>query len=203
MCLNTRPSVWVNAEKACDLADRMKVTPTISVLKHLETHVADIILPPQDHSLKRQTPSPDFVFTEDDFPYLPGSKPPSKCQCIDDGTVSLGSPTLPPHFTSDYDLDYFVSVPIFLDHEPDADYIEQSLIWRQPKLTPTFFGLHKNIFYHSVPVGLYGLVASACPMGVQYNFIDKCSCLRCKRSELPKQPQWLLDSGASMHFTGQ
>ena len=117
--------------------------------------------------------------------------------------MSLGSPMPPPHFTSDYDSDYFVSVPIFLDHEPDADYIEQSLIWCQPKLTPAFFGLYKHIFYCSVPVSLYSLVASACPTGVQYNFIDKCSCSRCKRSELPKQPQWLLDSGASMHFTGQ
>jgi len=117
--------------------------------------------------------------------------------------MSLGSPTPPPHFALDYDPDYFASVTIFLDHEPDADYIEQSLIWRRPMLTPAYFGLHKNIFYRSVPVGLYGLIASACPAGVQYNFIDKCSCSRCKRSEPPQQPQWLLDSGASMHFTGQ
>jgi len=117
--------------------------------------------------------------------------------------ILLGSPMPPPHFTSDYDPDYFASVPIFLDHEPDADYIKQSLIWCRPKLMPTFFGLHKNNFYRSVPIGLYGLVASACPVGVQYNFIKNCLCLRCKQSELPKQPQWLLDSGASMHFTGQ
>jgi len=49
----TRPSVWVNAEKARDLADHMDITPTVSMLKHLETHVADIVHPPQDHSLKR------------------------------------------------------------------------------------------------------------------------------------------------------
>jgi len=49
----TRPSIWVNAKKACDLADHMEVTPTISMLKHLETHIADIILLPQNHSLKR------------------------------------------------------------------------------------------------------------------------------------------------------
>jgi len=147
-------------------------------------------------------PSPYFVFTEDDFPYLPGSKTPSKHQYIDDGTISLGSPTLPPDFARDNNLDYFASVPIFLDHEPNANYIEQSLIWRRPMLTPASFGSIKFFFYCSVPVGLYGLVASAHPMGVQYNFIDKCSCSRCKR-EQPQQPQWLLDSGASMHFTGQ
>jgi len=48
----TRPGVWVNAEKACSLADHMEVTPTVLMLKRLETHVADIIHPPQDHSLK-------------------------------------------------------------------------------------------------------------------------------------------------------
>jgi len=176
----TRPGVWVNAEKARDLADRMEITPTISTLKRLETHVTDVILPPQDYSLKWHTPSPDFVFTEDDFSYLAGRETPSKRQHIDDGTVLLGSPMPPLHFASDYDPDYFASVPIFLDHEPDADYIEQSLIWHQPMLTPTFFGSIKNIFARSVSVGLYGLVASARPAGVQYNFIDKCSCSRCK-----------------------
>jgi len=199
----TRPGVWVNAKKARDLADRMEITLTISTLKRLETHVADVILPPQDHSLKWRTPSLDFIFTEDNFPYLAGRDTPSKRLRIDDGTVSLGSPTPPPHFASDYDPDYFTSVPIFLNHEPDADYIKQSLIWRRPMLMPAYFGLYKNIFYRSVPVSLYGLVASARPAGVQYNFIDKCSCSRCKRSEPPQQPQWLLDSGASMHFTGQ
>jgi len=90
----TRPSVWVNAKKACDLADYMDITPIVSTLKHLETHVTDIVHPPQDHFLKWQTPSLDFVFTENDFPYLPGSETPSKHQHIDDGTISLGSPTL-------------------------------------------------------------------------------------------------------------
>ena len=99
------------------------------MLKHLETHVTDVILLPQDHSLKWRTPSPDFVFTEDDFPYLPGSETSSKCQCIDDGTMSLGSPTPPLTFARDFNPDYFVSVPIFINHEPTADYIEQSLIW--------------------------------------------------------------------------
>jgi len=148
-------------------------------------------------------PSPDFIFTEDDFPYLPGSETPSKRQRIDDGTVSLGSSMPPPTFARDFDPDYFVSVPIFINHEPTADYIEQSLIRRCNMTLPTYFSSIKNIFTCSVPVGLYGLVASAHLMGVQYNFIDKCSCSRCKQSELPKQPQWLLDSGASMHFTGQ
>jgi len=178
--METRPGIWVNAEKACDLADRIEVTPTISTLKRLETHIADVILPPQDHSLKWRTPSPDFIFTEDDFPYLLGSETPSKCQRIDDGTMSLGSPTPPLHFASDYDLDYFASVPIFLDHEPTADYIKQSLIWQCNMTLPTYFGSIKNVFTCSVPVGLYGLVASAHSMGVQYNFIDKCSCSRCK-----------------------
>jgi len=134
-------------------------------------------------------PSLDFIFTEDDFPYLPGSGTPSKCQCIDDGTVSLDSPMPPPTFARDFDSDYFASVPIFVNHEPTADYIEQSLIWRCNVTLPTFFGSIKNCFTCSVPVGLYGLVASACPMGVQYNFIDKCSCSRCKQSEPPQQPQ--------------
>jgi len=198
----TRPSVWINAEKARDLANRMDITLTVSMLKHLETHVTDIVHPPQDHSLKWRTPSLDFIFTKDDFPYLTGSKTPLKRQRIDNGTISLGSPTPPLDFARDYDPDYFTSVPIFLDHEPNANYIEQSLIWHRPVLTPASFGSIKNIFYRSVPVGLYGLVASAHPTGVQYNFIDKCSCLRCKR-EQPQQPQWLLDSGASMHFIGQ
>jgi len=201
--METRPGIWINAEKARNLADCMDVMPTISTLKHLETHIADVALPPQDHSLKWQTPSSDFVFTEDNFSYLPGSGTPSKCQHMDNGTISLGSPTLPPDFTGDFDTEYFVSVPNFFDHEPNANYIEQSLV-RQHNLTlPAYFGLNKNVFYCSVPVGLYGLVASACPVGVQNNFIDKCSYLRCKRSEPPEQPQWLLDSGASMHFTGQ
>ena len=106
----------------------MEVTLTISTLKHLETHDADIILPPQDHSLKQRMPSPEFVFTEDDFPYLPGSETLSKCQHIDDGTMLLASLMPPPIFTSDFDLDYFTSVPILVNHEPAADHIEQSLI---------------------------------------------------------------------------
>jgi len=125
----TRPGVWVNAEKACDLADHMDITPTVSTLKRLETHVTDIVHPPQDHSLKWQTPSPDFVFTKDNFPYLPGSETPSKRQRINDGTILLGSPMPPLDFARDYDPDYFASVPIFLDQEPNANYIEQSLIW--------------------------------------------------------------------------
>jgi len=96
--METRPGIWVNAEKARDLADHMKVTPTISMLKRLETHIAEVILPPQDYSLKWRTPSPDFIFTEDDFPYLPGSETLSKHQHIDDGAMLLGSPTLPPTF---------------------------------------------------------------------------------------------------------
>jgi len=126
--METRPSVWVNAEKARDLANRMDITLTVSTLKRLETHVADIVHPPQDHSLKWRTPSPDFVFTEDDFPYLPGSKTPSKRQRIDDGTILLGSSTPPLDFARDYNPDYFMSVSIFLYHEPTTDYIEQSLI---------------------------------------------------------------------------
>jgi len=163
--METRPSVWVNAEKACNLADCMEITLTISMLKHFETHITNIILLPQDHFLKRRTPSPDFVFTEDDFPYLPGSETPSKRQCIEDRTVSLGSPTPPPHFALDYDPDYFASVSIFLDHEPAADYIKQSLIWQCNMTLPTYFGSIKNIFTCSVPVGLHGLVASACLQG--------------------------------------
>ena len=127
--METRPSVWVNAKKAHDLADRMDVMPMISTLKHLETHVADDVLLSQDHSLKWRTPSPDFVFTENDFPYLPGSGTPSKCQCMDNGTILLGSPTPPLNFTGDFDTEYFMSVSNFLDHEPDANYIEQSLVW--------------------------------------------------------------------------
>jgi len=107
----------------------MNITPTVSMLKRLETHVANIVHPPQDHSLKQRTPSLDFVFTEDDFPYLLGSETLSKRQNINDETISLGSPTPPPDFARDYDPDYFASVPIFLYHEPTADYIEQSLIW--------------------------------------------------------------------------
>jgi len=185
----TRSGIWVNAEKARDLADRMDATPMISTLKRLETHITDVVHPPQDTSLKRRTPSPEFVFTEDDFPYLPGSGTPSKCQRVDDGTISLGSPSPPPDFARDFDTDYFASVLNFLDHEPNANYIEQSLVWRRTMTSPAYFGLNKNIFYRSVPVSLYGLVASACPTGVQYNFIDKCSCSRCKRSEPPEQPQ--------------
>ena len=176
----TRPGIWVNAKKAHNLADHMEVTPTILMLKHLETHVADIILLPQDHSLKWRMHSPDFVFTEDDFPYLLGSKTPSKRQRIDNGTMSLGSPTLPPTFARDFNPDYFTSVPIFINHEPTADYIKQSLIQRCNVTSPIYFGSIKNIFICSVPVALYSLVASACPIGVQYNFIDKCSCSRCK-----------------------
>jgi len=92
----TRPGVWVNAEKAHDLANCMDITPTVSTLKRLETHVADNVHPPQDHSLKWRTPSPDFVFTEDDFPYLPGSETLSKRQRINDGIISLGVSYLRP-----------------------------------------------------------------------------------------------------------
>jgi len=147
--METRPGIWVNAKKAHDLADHMEVTPTISTLKLLETHVADVILPPQDHFLKKRTPSPDFVFTEDDFPYLPGSGTPSKHQCVDDGTILLGSPMPPPTFASDYDPDYFASVPIFINHEPAADYIEQSFIWRCNLTSPLFLALLK-IFLHAL-----------------------------------------------------
>ena len=108
---------------------------------------------------------------------------------MDNGTISLGSLMPPPDFTGDFDIEYFVSVPNFLDHEPDANYIEQSLVQQHNLMLSAYFGLNKNVFYCSVPVGLYGLVASACPVGVQYNFIDKCSCSRCKQSEPPEQPQ--------------
>jgi len=187
--METRPGIWVNAEKACNLANHIEVTLMILMLKHLERHVTNVILPPQDHSLKWQMLSPDFVFTEDDFPYLPESETPSKHQYIDDGTISLGSPTPPLTFTRDFDPDYFMSVPIFINHEPTADYIKQSLIWQCNVTLPIYFSSIKNIFTHSVPVSLYSLVACAHPMGVQYNFIDKCSCSRCKQSEPPQQPQ--------------
>ena len=39
----TRPGIWVNAKKARDLANCMEVTPTISTLKYLETHITNII----------------------------------------------------------------------------------------------------------------------------------------------------------------
>jgi len=50
--IETRPGIWVNAQKACNLADHMDVTLTILMLKHLETHIYDVVHPPQDHSLK-------------------------------------------------------------------------------------------------------------------------------------------------------
>jgi len=140
--METRPGVWVNAEKAHDLADRMDITPMISTLKRLETHVANVVLPPQDHSLKWRTPSPDFVFTEDDFPYLSGSGTSSKHQHMDNGMILLGSPTPPPDFAGDFDTEYFMSVPNFLDHEPDANYIEQSLVRRHNLTSPAYFGLN-------------------------------------------------------------
>ena len=59
---------------------------------------------------------------------LPGSGTPLKRQHIDNRTISLGSPMLPPDFAGDFDMDYFTSVLIFLDHEPDANYIEQNLV---------------------------------------------------------------------------
>ena len=74
----TRPGIWVNAEKARNLADRMDITPMVSMLKHLETHVYVVIHSSQDHSLKWQMPSPDFIFTEDNFSYLLGSRTLSK-----------------------------------------------------------------------------------------------------------------------------
>ena len=163
--MKTRPSIWVNAKKARDLADHMDVTLTVLTLKHFESHVSDIIHPPQNHSLKWQIPSPNFIFTEDDFPYLPGSGTPSKRQYIDDRTISVGSPMLPPDIAGDFDTDYFASVLNFLDHEPDANYIEQSLVWQCNLTSPEYFGLNKNIFYRSVPVSLYGLVASTHPTG--------------------------------------
>jgi len=43
--------------------------------------------------------------------------------------MSLGSSTPPPDFAGDFDTEYFMSVPNFLDHKPDANYIEQSLVW--------------------------------------------------------------------------
>jgi len=51
--METRPSVWVNAKKACDLADHMDITLMVSTLKCLETHVYDVVHLPQDHSLKQ------------------------------------------------------------------------------------------------------------------------------------------------------
>jgi len=84
----TRSGIWVNAEKSRDLADHMDVTPMASTLKCLETHVYNIVHLPQDHSLKQQMPSPDFVFTEDNFPYLLGSRTPSKRQHTNDGTIA-------------------------------------------------------------------------------------------------------------------
>ena len=142
----TRPSVWINVKKAYNLADHMDIIWTISMLKHLETHIAYVVHPPQDTSLKWQTPSLDFIFTENDFLYLLESGTLSKCQCIDDGTISLGSPSLSLDFVRDFDVEYFTLVSIFLDHEPDANYIEQSLVWQCNLTSPAFFGLYKNIF---------------------------------------------------------
>ena len=48
-----RPGIWLNAEKARNLADHMEMTPTVQMLKHLETHVIDIVEPPKDSFLKR------------------------------------------------------------------------------------------------------------------------------------------------------
>jgi len=69
-----------------------------------------------------------FLSTEDDFPYLPESRTPSKRQHVDDGMILLGSPMPTPNFAGDFDMEYFVPVPNFLDYEPDANYIEQSLV---------------------------------------------------------------------------
>ena len=37
--MKTRPSIWVNAKKACNLADCMDITPTVLTLERLETYV--------------------------------------------------------------------------------------------------------------------------------------------------------------------
>src|SRR4029077_516643 len=119
--------------------------------------------------------------TEEDFPFLPSQGESSKHQCLDDGTVSLGSPSPP---SSDFVQthnpdDYFASVFTFTDHELDADYIEQGP-FRRRFVMPRFFSSIKNLyFYRSVPVALHGLVASLTPTGVQYNFVRNCSCSNC------------------------
>ena len=47
------PGIWLNAEKARDLADRMEMTLTVQMLKCLETHIVDVVELPKDSSLKR------------------------------------------------------------------------------------------------------------------------------------------------------
>ena len=96
------------------------------------------------------------------------------------------------------DGDYYASVQ-FLDHELNANYIEQGP-FQQSYVMPSYFGSIK-IFYCFVDFSLYGLVASHHHSGMVYKFINSCSCKGCKQNQ-PDQPQWLLDSGASMHFTG-
>ena len=101
----------------------------VQTLKCLETHIVDVVEPHKDRSLKRQSlPYKNFLFTEEDFLFLLGSEDPSKHQCLDDGTISLGSPSLPLDFALSYDQDYFASVQ-FLTHELNANYIEQGSFW--------------------------------------------------------------------------
>ena len=175
------PGIWLNAEKAHDLSDHMKMTPTVQMLKHLETHIIDVVEPPKDHFLKRWSPPcDDFFFTEEDFLFLLGSKDPLKQQCLDDGTISLGSPSPPPDFASTCDQDYFVSVQ-FLNHELNANDIEQGPLQQASIAVPTFFGSYKNIFSCSVVnTSLYGLVCSNCPSGMVYKYMHSCPCEKCK-----------------------
>ena len=117
-------------------------------LKCLETHVINIVEPPKNRSLRRWSPPcDDFFFTEEDFLFLLESEDPSKCQCLDDETVSLGSPLLLPDFAGTCDMDYFVSVQ-FLNHEPNANYIEQGPLQQASIAVPTFLGVIK-IFFHA------------------------------------------------------
>ena len=193
------PSVWLNTEKACDLSDHIEITLTVQMLEHLEIHLIDVVELSKDHSLKWWTPSLDIFFTEEDFPFLLESQDSSKWQHIDDGMISLGSPSLPQDFTTSLDGNYYTSVQ-FIDYESHANYIEQGPFW-QFNVMPTYFGSIKNIFYCSADIGLYSLVASShqsTGIMMVYKFINSCSCEGCK----PDQPQWLLDSGVSMHFTG-
>ena len=73
---------------------------------------------------RRSPPCDDFFFSEKDFPFLPGTQDSSKQQCLDDGTISLGSPSPPLDFAGTCDQDYFASVQ-FLNHELNANDIEQ------------------------------------------------------------------------------
>ncbi|KIJ19209.1 hypothetical protein PAXINDRAFT_8564 [Paxillus involutus ATCC 200175] len=175
------PPAWDNTQKAFDLAHVLGVEPSFKTICALDKIAASSIAPSFEVE-----PAPKRLCLED---HLSAAVP-----AYDDDTVSLGS---------DYIEDDIYNM--YIDDQANEGENVVEYQWQVPFSSPqkqyAYFSAGACFNVH-IRIAMSSISVEPCPNENCVHLISFSACTRCK-GKRPDQssPIWMLDSGASEHFT--